>query len=103
MDPFLQQAPRMIPPRPMESGLAMVYEQQAAVLIEEIHHLREPYRGNTISWLERCTNRSFKDPDHDLLDYLDSLHPIVRDSFVCQVSELVSDALRYFGMPTPSG
>jgi hypothetical protein len=81
----------------------MAYEQQAAILIDEIHHLREPYRGNTISWLERCTNRTFSNPDRDLIEYLDSLHPIVRDSFVCQVSELLADALRYFGTSAECG
>ncbi len=75
------------------------YFFEARVLAETIDSLCEPYRQNTIEWLEACTRRPMREPRTDLLMFLCGLHPVVRESFVGYTSQILREAVRYFGVP----
>jgi len=70
---------------------------QAEALVERINSLREPYRGNAIAWLERCTHQPLKDVGKDLYRFLDGLNPAVRERFVYHTRAILDDAIRFFG------
>lgn len=75
------------------------YFHDARVLADTIDSLCEPYRQNTIEWLESCTRRPMREPRTDLLMFLYGLHPVVRESFLRYTSHLLREAVRYFGVP----
>jgi hypothetical protein len=75
---------------------------QAEALVERINSLREPYRGNAIAWLERCTHQPLKDVGKDLYLFLDGLNPAVRDRFMYHTRMILDDAIRFFGESSAS-
>jgi hypothetical protein len=72
-------------------------EQAAQILTQAVDDLEEPYRGNTVRWLEGCMQHPVASLEEDLRVFLDDLHPVVRDSFVQHARNLLDDALCYFG------
>ena len=75
------------------------YFHDARVLADTIDSLCEPYRQNTIEWLESCTRRPMREPRTDLLMFLHGLHPVVRESFLRYTGQILREAVRYFGVP----
>jgi hypothetical protein len=75
------------------------YFHDARVLADTIDSLCEPYRQNTIEWLESCTRRPMREPRTDLLMFLYGLHPVVRESFLRYTGQILHEAVRYFGVP----
>jgi hypothetical protein len=75
------------------------YEIDARVLARRVNRLREPYRHNTISWLERCAQRPMSDLETGIQSFLQGLHPVVRDGFVFHAQRVLEDAVRFFGQP----
>jgi hypothetical protein len=69
----------------------------AESLVDRLALLREPYRGNTIAWIERCAARSFTDLDQDIGEFLDELNPDLRDEYLLNMSMILDDAVKYFG------
>ena len=74
---------------------------EAQMLTERITALGEPYRKNTITWLEACTQKPMLDLPTDLRGFLGGLHPIVRESFVLHTRSILDEALVHFGRPSP--
>jgi len=72
-------------------------EHAVQKLAQAVADLAEPYRGNTVQWLETCMQRPVDSLEEDLRVFLDDLHPVVRDSFLQYTHLLLTDALRYFG------
>jgi hypothetical protein len=75
------------------------YELDARALAGRVNRLREPYRHNTISWLERCAQRPMEDPERGIQAFLGGLHPVVRDGFVFHARRVLEEAVRFFGLP----
>ncbi|HET7012058.1 MAG TPA: hypothetical protein VFI11_14880 [Anaerolineales bacterium] len=73
------------------------YTQAAQLLTQAIEGLDEPYRENTVRWLERCMQHPVGSLEEDLRDFLGDLHPVVRESFLLHTHQLLEDALYYFG------
>ena len=73
------------------------YEIDARVLARRVNRLREPYRHNTITWLERCAQRPMGDLETGIQSFLQGLHPVVRDGFVFHAQRVLEDAVRFFG------
>lgn len=73
---------------------------QAEALVQRINALREPYRHNAIVWLETCTKQPLEDIPEDLMAFLDSLSPSVRDRFILHTRLILDDAVRFFGEPS---
>jgi hypothetical protein len=73
--------------------------RRANMLAARIRHLAEPYRENTISWMEKCTARSLTDLDRDLALFLSELGAVERELYVSNLQVILDDALRYFGRP----
>ncbi|HLC02650.1 MAG TPA: hypothetical protein VJK02_06410 [Anaerolineales bacterium] len=75
------------------------YEVDARILAGRVDRLSEPYRHNTITWLERCAQRPMGDVERGIKAFLQGLHPVVRDGFVLHASRVLEDAVRFFGLP----
>jgi hypothetical protein len=75
------------------------YEVDAKVLAGRVNRLREPYRHNTITWLERCAQRPMSDLEGGIQTFLGGLHPVVRDGFVFHAQRVLEEAVRFFGSP----
>lgn len=75
------------------------YEVDARVLAGRVNRLREPYRRNTITWLERCAQRPMGDLERGIQAFLRGLHPVVRDGFVFHAQRVLEEADRFFGLP----
>lgn len=60
--------------------------------------LEEPFRQNTIQWLERCTCRKFQDLDEDLRVFFSELHPDSREGYFHNLQMILDDAVRFFGV-----
>jgi hypothetical protein len=73
------------------------HEQAAQILSQAVDGLDEPYRQNTVRWLERCMQHPVASLKDDLSAFLDDLHPVVRESFIAHTRQLLDDALLYFG------
>ncbi|HEX9796643.1 MAG TPA: hypothetical protein VGA52_06590 [Anaerolineales bacterium] len=71
--------------------------QMADRMAANIARLQEPYRQNTIHWLERCADRRLKDLSADLADFLGELHPSMRGVYVDNLQMVLEDALHHFG------
>jgi len=70
----------------------------AEALVNRLDSLREPYRGNTIAWIERCAARTFTDLNQDIGRFLDELNPDLRDEYLLNMSMILDDAVKYFGV-----
>jgi hypothetical protein len=75
------------------------YFHEARLLADTIESLSEPYRQNTLNWLECCTRQPMQQPRTDLLVFLVGLHPVVRESFLKYTQQILGEAVRYFGVP----
>jgi hypothetical protein len=75
------------------------WDWEARMLAERVAALGEPYRKNTITWLESCTQKPMLDVQADLRGFLVALHPIVRESFVLHTQSILDEALTHFGRP----
>jgi len=71
--------------------------QRASLLASCIRRLSEPYRQNTILWLERCTARPLIELDRDLASFLSELRTTEREMYISNLQMILDDALRYFG------
>jgi hypothetical protein len=67
-------------------------------LVDRLESLREPYRGNAIAWIERCAARTFTDLDHDIDQFLADLNPDLRVEYLLNMSIILDDAIKYFGV-----
>jgi hypothetical protein len=70
----------------------------AEALVDRLDSLREPYRGNAIAWIERCAARTFTDLNEDIGQFLDELNPDLRDEYLLNMSMILDDAVKYFGV-----
>jgi hypothetical protein len=70
---------------------------EAWLLAQQLDDIREPYRQNTIAWLETCTQRRLALPRQDLLEFLQELHPFVRADFLRYTGSVLDDVVRHFG------
>jgi len=68
-------------------------------MLANIARLKEPYRQNTLHWLERCADRPLADLPKDLAAFLRELHPTMRQVYVDNLQMVLEDALRHFGRP----
>ncbi len=75
----------------------------AESLVDRLDSLREPYRGNAIAWIERCAARRFTDLGQDIGQFLDELNPDLRDEYLLNMSMILDDAVKYFGVAECSG
>ena len=75
----------------------------AEALVDRLDALREPYRGNAIAWIERCAARQFTDLDQDIGQFLDELNPDLRDEYLLNMSMILDNAIKYFGVPDCAG
>jgi hypothetical protein len=73
---------------------------EAQMLADRVSALNEPYRKNTITWLEACTETPMLNLQTDLRGFLIGLHPIVRESFVLHTRWILDEALTHFGRVT---
>jgi hypothetical protein len=69
-----------------------------AIIAGQIKKLPDPYRGNAIEWLKSCTQSPMDDLEGDIDQFLQRLHPNVRDQFVMQTHRLLDTAKFYFGV-----
>ena len=69
----------------------------AGRISEAISQLREPFRKNTIRWLERCVAHPIVDVDEDLTRFFNELNPGMRDSTMTSLQVVVDEAVRQFG------
>ncbi|MDX1600445.1 MAG: hypothetical protein R3191_02910 [Anaerolineales bacterium] len=65
-------------------------------LAARINQLNEPYRSNTVDWLEERSGRRFEDLEEDLPRYLNQMEPGARAMTVTMLHDLLAKALRYF-------
>jgi hypothetical protein len=72
----------------------------AEALVDRLDSLQEPYRGNAIAWIERCAARPFTDLGQDISQFLDELNPDLRDEYLLNMSMILDDAVKYFGVAT---
>ena len=63
-----------------------------------IESLREPYRQNAIEWLQMYTQHPMRDPCADILRFLSGLSPAMREDFIHHASQVLEEAVRYFGV-----
>lgn len=77
------------------------WDSEATMLAERVAALREPYRENTIQWLEACTQTPMHDLASDLRGFLVGLHPIVRESFLLHTRWILDEAIARFGRSAP--
>lgn len=77
------------------------WDTQAKMLADRVVALSEPYRQNTVTWLESCTQTPLHDLPTGLSGFLVSLHPIVRESFVLHTRWILDEAVARFGRPVP--
>ena len=75
----------------------------ADALVDRLEALREPDRGNAIAWIERCAARQFTDLNLDIGQFLDDLNPDLRDEYLLNMSMILDDAVKYFGIPDCAG
>jgi hypothetical protein len=73
------------------------WDREAQILADRVGALNEPYRRNTIEWLERCTQTPIGDLETDLRGFLQGLNPIVRESFVLHTRWILDEAVEHFG------
>ncbi len=78
-------------------------ETYAEMLAEGITALREPYRQNTIEWLESCIQRPISDLPSDLRTFLRGLNPLLRERFVLNTTMILESAAGFFGIPGSGG
>ncbi len=69
----------------------------AEALANRLEDLREPYRGNTIAWIESCAARKFTNIKKDVRRFVDELDPNLREEYLLNMSLLLDDAVRHFG------
>lgn len=67
-------------------------------LIVRMHRIKEPYRQNLIDWMEGHAGWHFTDLERDVPDFLDNLNPSVRDEYIVNLSMILDDAVRFFGI-----
>lgn len=81
-----------------EPVLADVRCRQAAMRIAKaVRQLREPFRKNTIRWLEGCVAHPIVDVDEDLTRYFSELTPAMRESTMSSLQVVMDEAVRQFG------
>jgi hypothetical protein len=69
----------------------------AEALVNRLKDLREPYRGNTIAWIESCAACKFTNLQADIRRFVDGLDPNLREEYLFNMSLLLDDAVRFFG------
>jgi hypothetical protein len=69
----------------------------AKALVDRLDDLAEPYRQNTIAWIESCAARKFTNPQSDIRRFVDELDPGLREEYLFNMSLLLDDAVRFFG------
>lgn len=75
-------------------------ENGGASIAGQIKTLPDPYRRNAIEWLRSCTQSPLDDLEEDIENFLQRLHPKVRDQFILQTHRLLDTAKFYFGVST---
>jgi hypothetical protein len=71
--------------------------QAAGRIVRSINQLREPFRNNTLRWLESCLAHPIEDVDEDLTQFFNALNPGMRESTISNMQHLVEEAVRHFG------
>lgn len=72
-------------------------------LASRIELLEQPYRQNTITWLESCAARSLEDLDRGLVAFFAELDPTMREVTASNLEIVLEDALDHFGHRPPTG
>ena len=71
--------------------------QSAGRIAAIISQLREPFRRNTIRWLEGCVARPISDLDEDLTEFFREMNPGIRETTMDSLEHVVNEAVRHFG------
>ena len=71
--------------------------QAAGRMVRTINQLREPFRNNTLQWLETCLAHPIQDVDEDLTRFFSELNPGMRESTISNLQRVLEEAVRHFG------
>ncbi len=71
--------------------------QTAGRIVHSLNQLREPFRRNTIHWLESCVDKPIEDVNDDLTSYFRQLNPEMRESTMSSLELVLQEAVRKFG------
>jgi hypothetical protein len=74
----------------------ILFERETADLVRRVNRLREPYRENTIAWLQSYTRKPINDLHTDISDFLRKLNPVACEYFLHHTGLILRDAERYF-------
>ncbi len=72
-------------------------ERGAQILVDRIESLQEPYRRNTIAWLESLTQEPISNLPRDIHTFLEGLNPVLREHFILNTWLILDKAVRFFG------
>lgn len=71
--------------------------QAAYRIASAIRQLDEPFKRNTIHWLESCIARPIHNLDEDLATFFQELNPGMRDTTMSSLEFVLEEAVRHFG------
>lgn len=69
----------------------------AGRIAEALNQLNEPFRRNTIRWLEQCVAKPIEDVDEDLTCFFSQLNPSMRETTMTSLEFVMEEAVRQFG------
>ena len=81
----------------MAAPLPPLAERLAAELADEISRVKEPYRSNLLSWLEKTAGRKLDNLNGDLAAWLDELGGLLMIDQYTLIRIVCQEAERYFG------
>lgn len=81
-------------------NLMMYIKREATYLVKLIDSLEEPYRQNTITWLEMFVQRPMIELSKDIEIFLNGLDPVMRTYFLNHARKLLQTAVKSFSTET---
>jgi hypothetical protein len=81
-------------------NLMMYIKREATNLVKLIDSLEEPYRQNTITWLEMFVQRPMIELSKDIEIFLNGLDPVMRTYFLNHARKLLQTAVKSFSTET---
>lgn len=70
--------------------------QTAGRIAQALDQLAEPFRRNTLRWLEGCVAKPIVDVDDDLTCYFSQLNPGMRETTMTSLEFVLEEAVRQF-------
>lgn len=71
--------------------------QTASRIAQSLDQLSEPFRRNTIRWLEGCVAKPIVDVNDDLTCFFSQLNPGMRETTMNSLEFVLEEAVRQFG------